>query len=318
MYKERLLQLVQILEIFDNYLIIGHSNPTGDELCANLSLKIFLERIGKEAISTSTNPVPEHMQHLPFMNEVEILTENHLKSYENIIIVDCDNLGRINVKGLEEILRYKNVINIDHHITNKLFGKHNFIFPEASSTTEIIAGLFIETNKTEISRDVAPLLLFGIAADTGIFRYPSVTARTFYYLSKIKEVLPNHEYYLNTLKPKLKWELFKEFEKLIANTYKEGKIVYTVYKDKKFSFEEIKFFIGFTRSIEDMDVYVIFYEGEGEVQLEIRSKGDIDVSMVANKFGGGGHKNASGCILKTDINTAVSMVVEELKKLLGG
>ncbi len=290
-----------IIKKFNKFLISSHINPEGDAIGCQVALASLLRRLGKEAVMLDESPVPHVLQ---FMKG----TENILKempanfNFQVAIILDCPDLSRVG-KVSEHIAPDKVVINIDHHISNENFGKHNWVDQNISSTGEMIYDLF-KAFKLKIEYDEALAMYVAIMTDTGSFRYTNTTSKTHRIAAELidKGVDPYEAfgkiYETSSLQD---INLLGEALQTLKLT-DDGKVAWLwvtkeMLKKTKASLEGTEGIINFARSIEGAEIAILFRETgtEDKVKVSFRSKGKVDVNKLAAFFGGGGHVTASGC-----------------------
>ncbi|NQT75342.1 MAG: bifunctional oligoribonuclease/PAP phosphatase NrnA [Candidatus Omnitrophica bacterium] len=286
---------------FNKFLISSHINPEGDAIGCQLALVSLLRRLGKKAVMLNESPVPHVLQ---FMKG----TENVLKeipadfNFQAAVILDCPDLSRVG-RVSEYITPDKVVINIDHHISNENFGKHNWVDRNISSTGEMIYDLF-KAFKLKIEYDEALAMYVAIMTDTGSFRYTNTTSRTHRIAAELidKGVDPYEAfgriYETSSLQD---INLLGEALQTLKLT-DDGKVAWLwvtkeMLKKTKASLEGTEGIINFARSIEGVEIAMLFRETgtEGRIKVSFRSKGKVDVNKLAAFFGGGGHVTASGC-----------------------
>jgi phosphoesterase RecJ-like protein len=237
--------------------------------------------------------------------------------------VDCGQITRLG-KAFLEFNRRGTLINIDHHVSNDNFGDINIVIPEASAAGEIIFDL-LKAAGMEITPEIATNLYVAIHTDTGSFRYSSATTGSFVKAGELvrlgadpREVAVKvYENY-----PEKKFKLLG----MVLNTLElvevglNGKVATVVVTldmmnragaDKA----DADGFVNYARSIEGVEVGVLLREcGPEAYKISFRSKGNIDVSAVAQAFGGGGHINASGCNIEGSLEEVKKKVVDLLRE----
>ncbi len=314
--------VIEMIKKNDRFLISSHVNPDPDALCSELALGIFLRSIGKKVSIVNHQAVPGRFHFLPGVRGIKNYWKNRKVNYDVAIIVDCGDLNRIGkVQAL--IQKDKVLINIDHHITNDLFGHINLVDPHASSTCEVLYELFLNSGCV-FNKNLAILLYTGIMTDTGSFRYENTTART----HAIAAALMKFKFSASQLHRKLYETItfrdLKEFTNVISHfdMYFNKKVACVELRKKilsKFSgeFDLRDTIFKFLRSIKDVEVFVIFTEvGHSKTRVNLRSSSTFDVARLASLFGGGGHCRASGCTVDQGIPQARKEVLKNIRKAL--
>ena len=167
----------KILKAFDRYktfVIASHVNPDPDALCSQLVVAAYLKLKGKRVHLISHDSVPERFQFLPSAKTIKKFKKGQRINYDVLVVCDCGDLDRIgDVKAL--VKPGKIIINIDHHVTNHMFGDLNLVVPTASSTAEVLYYL-LHRAKAPFNKNIAMLIYLGIMTDTGSFRYDNTSA----------------------------------------------------------------------------------------------------------------------------------------------
>jgi len=309
--KEHYQTFQKIKEKIDNatyILALAHQNPDGDGLGALLALGIYFRSINIPHILFSLDPVPEYFQFLP---NAELITsdETHLANKEFDLIIVLDS-GDLEYAGVDEHFRKLKglpvVINIDHHYSNTNFGHINLVHPTASSTSEIIYH-FLDYFRHPINKEIATCLLTGILTDTGSFSNLATTPTSLEVASRLLASGARvRQITENTLKNKSLQQL-QLWGRALSRIKKDEKtgVVTTVITQK--DFDELGIddngtegIANFLNNIDDAKAIIVLREKEGGViKASLRTTHpDIDVSDLAKKLGGGGHKKAAGFSVK--------------------
>ena len=315
--------IIQILKENKTFLLTTHVNVDPDALCSQLAMGLFLKWLGRKPILIGEEKIPARYQFLDASREIKVLSKRQKIDYDALIVLDCGDLNRIGeVKRLLD--EDKPIINIDHHVTNELFADFNLVKPKASSTCEVLYEFFKDAG-FPLTKRAAVLLYTGIMTDTGSFCYDNTTAKTHRIVSDLlKFNLPVHELYRRLYEMML-LEDIKKFSRLIGDiaVLFKGKIVCVKLSRRaaaKFSqnFDLRDTIFKFLRAIQGVEVVVIFTEIESrETRVNFRSNGKYDVARLAKVFQGGGHRQASGCLIKENIAGAKKAVLTEVKKIIG-
>ncbi len=309
-------------------LLVLHNSPDGDSMGSNYSMKYVLERDLKiNATVIASDPPSNDLKSMDFYKEVlfqKDLANYKLSSYDAVICIDNSDekrMSRVNTDYSfpKDIF----VINIDHHATNTYFGKLNIVLPEASSSCEVLLDFF-RSLEIKIDKTLAKSLALGIYTDTGFLRWG------FQGSSKVLKDMA----YLVDQGLDLEKELIRPLSK---QTMIQKKLLGLVYSNLKF---EPKLQFGYvviplkqwqalglkdedvggtSNSIQDLENALFIFtmiEHDDRISLSFRSRADVDVSLFASEFGGGGHKAASGAKLpKMPLADAEKKVLEVIKKV---
>ncbi len=304
-----------------NILIITHINPDGDTLGSASALKSFIGEKADILIQIEDNfQFPSTYTFLPHLNNAVNFSTLEDK-YDLVIALDCASIDRIINKAREIFDKSENTIAIDHHKTNKGYAKLNLVKGGISSTGEVLCDFFTSQN-IEIAQDMAVGLYSAILTDTGCFKYESTTSHTFDIASKLSQTGINTSEIADlcyTNKPK-NLVLFQNY--LITNAVfcLNDKIAYTLIpreiQEKYQAKDEYTEGICETlRSIKNVEIAFVLKETAVGTKASIRTK-EVDATILANKFNGGGHKRAAGCTIKEKLTRASEMLLEAAKELL--
>ena len=322
-YKESN-QILEEIKSKKNILLCLHVNPDGDSIGSNLAFAAILETMQKKAAIYSVDEPQENLDFLPGFKNI-IQKDPNVANFEELdLIIFLDTSEKLRATRHKHLPLPDNLstIVIDHHSTNEGFGKLNLVDGDASSTGEILFSLFSEWN-IKIDKDTTLCLLSAIASDTGTFRW-ATTNHTLETASKLIQLGAN----LN----KANFNLYSRtpFEMLKYQAEVVRKMRLDESNGKKFlwaatSYEEIenmggiKFAVGGSdlgKTVEDTDFCIVLREEEkGVMTASLRSRTDIDVSRMASLFGGGGHKAASGFIIKFEgkFENKVNEIINKIK-----
>ncbi len=312
-------KIIKTIKDHDRFVISTHVNPDPDALCSELALAEFLRKMGKTVFIVNSERVPKRYDYLPGVKSVQCYKKILKLDYDVAIIVDCGELDRIG--DVQALLRKDRIlINIDHHITNDNFGHLNLVKSDASSTAEVLYDFFMNF-RFEMTENIAKNLYIGILTDTGCFRYDNTTAKTHEIVSKLR-AYPFDAYDLyrrlyEVIPLTDMTALTKVFSQ--ARLYKGGVVVVELTKDILSSFTEgfdlrdtiFKFF----RSFKEAKVFAILTEVDAKrTRVNFRSSDKVNVAALAQKFGGGGHRKASGCLISGNLTKSKNKILKALQK----
>lgn len=310
-------KILELIEENERFLILSHRNPDGDSLGSEIALALSLRKLGKKVYIYNQDSPPKRYSKFPKASMVQ--TEKKDFEEEVIFVLDCSEIDRIG-KIKDNIDFSKPVINIDHHIGNTKFGIANFVKPGYSSTAEIIYRII----KREISLDkeIATYLYIGILTDTGAFRYPNTTSHSLRVASELVAygvIASQVSEFIWFTDPEARIKLLGDVLRAM-NLYDKISIM-TVTKNMLQKHgakeEDTEEFVDYGLSIKGVQTSAIIKEREnGALKVSLRSKNGVSVQELASKYGGGGHKTASGFTVKRNIQNFKKELKEELEKLV--
>ena len=301
--------------------IASHIAPDGDNVGAVLACAAFLESIGKKVTVIKTDDIPEYLQFLPGLDRYERPHDAAI-AYDLFIALDCADRKRLGLA--EEIfLSARNTLQLDHHKTNPGYAQINLINPEASSTCEVLYELITEMG-CRVTAEMATVLYVGIGMDTGRFLYSNTSKRTLEIVEGLidtgfdrtfvnqklwqSKTLSSAKLYMNALSK------VKFFEN---NTVAGACVTLRMAKECGTGVEDTEDIVHFIRDVEDVRVAYLIKEKKDRIfKVSLRSKNDVDVSKIAQCFGGGGHARASGLTFHGKREELESRLLAEIRKSL--
>ena len=312
-------KVVKAIKKYNRFLITSHINLEGDSLGSQLAVANLLASLGKSFVVLDNDEVPERYHFLPHAG----LVKNEIKNekFDAAIVLDCPNLKRTGkVKSTVEKVDY--IINIDHHVSNEMFGDINWVEKNTSSVGEMIYTLHKKFN-CKISKETALYLYIAILTDTGSFNYSNTSSITHEIVSEllgygIEPYKVSHNIYENKTSGEIK--LLGEALSTLRIT-EGGKAAYMVVRKNLFKKTNTKptaceAFVNYARSIKGVKVAAFFREDikkRNFFHISFRSTGKADVNKIASYFGGGGHMSASGCKLKGNFESVKKKVLKRIK-----
>jgi len=312
--------ICRVLREKDRFLVACHENPEGDAIGSELALAIALRNMGKTATVLNADPVPGNLLFLPGADTV--VFDGDGSKYDVAVVVDCGSPERTGRVG-GELLKCPLLVKIDHHRTNGDRGELSLVDPDAAATGLLIHRV-LSAMEYEIGLDVATNIYVAVLTDTGSFHYGSSSPEAFEVAGEMVRrgvdpwAVAEQVYETQSaLRLRLLGRVLDSLE--VAS---DGRVacITTMEKDlREFSAgkDALEGFINYPRSIVGVEVAVSFREEEGGVfRVSFRSKGRVDVSAVAARFGGGGHRNAAGCAVPGSLADVKKRILEALAAVL--
>src|SRR3989338_57959 len=254
----------QAIKKFNKFLITSHINPEGDAIGSQIAIASLLKKLGKEAVILDDSPVPNLLQ---FMAGTENVSKEmpHDFNYQAVIILDCPDLTRIG-RVNDYLKKDSAIINIDHHISNINFGKFNWVEPELSSKGEMIYDLF-KAFKMKINLDEAIVLYAAIMTDTGSFRYSNTSSKTHRIAAELIDIgVQPYEMHTKIYETSSIEDTNLLGESLQTMKLTEDRkiawlwVTKDMLKKTKASLEGTEGIINFARSIDGVEIAVLFRE----------------------------------------------------------
>ena len=297
----------------NRFVLTSHARPDGDAVGSALACGQILRAMGKEADVVLRDGVPRIYQPLPFADRV-VQADQVNGNYEAAIILECDSIQRTRLQGLDD----RFLISIDHHSSGRPFAHVNWIDPQAVATGEMVYKLACSAGVT-ISPDIANCLYTAVLTDTGSFMFEGTNEHTFELARQLVRAgaSPSHcarNIYFGHSTAKLRL-----LGAALSNLHREGALAWiwvTREQMDRFSAkeEDCEGLVNYALSIQEVEVAAFFREERDQRwRVSMRSKGQLNVAAVAERFGGGGHECASGCSLEGPLSVAVARVLAQLR-----
>jgi phosphoesterase RecJ-like protein len=305
-------------------LLTSHRNPDGDAIGSELALVELATRLGIEPVVVNRDPAPTSLSELPGMERVTVaedLPDDFPESYDLVITVECPDLDRAGFDGLDRAP----ILNIDHHLANPAYGEVNYLDEDAPAVGEMVWSMFAAA-KIEPSAAAATNMYVALVTDTGDFRYSNARPRAFRAAAEMVEAgaePPLIAEWVHDGRTEASVRLLGEALTTLRFSL-GGRLASLAVGPDAFEragadstdTDEI---INVPRAVAGVEAVLFCKQWEpGTVKVSLRSRGDIDVCSVAAAYGGGGHTNAAGCALDTDLDTARAKLEASLAELLGG
>lgn len=293
--------------------IYCHTNPDGDAIGSMLALFHALKTKGKAVCAYCDTPIPQRFLSMP---GAELITFPQKRVHELAISVDSSELDRLG-KCVKSFLSAKAQIAIDHHKSFARFAPLCLVDSSACACAEIIFELL--KHMKAIDNISAELLFSGIVTDSSCFSFPNVTNRTHSIACELLSYGIDSADIIYRLFRSVSLKRYKLKNRVLSKTkfYKDNQIAIitfdlTDYEATSTDSNESEGLVNELINIDCVKVaYALSQVSERHYKLSIRTKGDVDASEMAGIFGGGGHKNASGC----RVNGFYEDIVERLVKI---
>ncbi len=318
--KRQSIPIVDFLrETKGSILILPHENPDGDALGSALALYLFLKKKGKNVSVGCKDKIPHFLDFIPHTEEIIKIPNG--KFYDIGIIVDSAGFHRAGAD-----IRVAKKIRIDHHIGGEFLSRYDYIDPKAPATASLVYELILAWDESAIDKEIATCLYTGLATDTGFFRYSNTNEYTFELAKRLVAQGADPNYIYRMFSERESFNKMKLISKVLEtlSLYEEGLVAgITVYsrffKETGTEYTDSEGLVNYPRSIEGVEVAFALIEKpeEGLWKVSLRSKESVDVSKIAERLGGGGHKYASGCKIKTTSREkALNLLLKEIRKQL--
>ncbi|TDF98183.1 DHH family phosphoesterase [Paenibacillus piri] len=324
-YAVELEQAAQFIRNNDDFLVVSHIQPDGDAAGSTFAAAWILNALGKRFTLINEGPMPDKYMYmadgrLTILNYTDM--PDSLPSFRTVISVDCADFSRIG--AVNKLFAEKaRLLNIDHHATNDRFGDANLVVAEAAATVEVLYDLAVHM-AVPFTHELNVCIYSGLLTDTGGFRYANTSAKVMHIAADLlKRGVKGHEL-AERLLEKLSYpqvSIIKLSLNTLAFAHRNQVAWLSVSMDdlaaSGASSDDLDGLVNYPRNVEGVEVGLLFKQREaGLVKVSLRSAGKVDVSRVAQAFGGGGHVRAAGCAVRGTLEQAIQQVVEEVGKAL--
>jgi phosphoesterase RecJ-like protein len=324
-------QIAEFIRSHDHFLIAAHVFPDGDNMGSTLAMSEGLRSLGKDVAMFIEGPIPRMYSWMPGADRIDLHLARALARLDGaverptLIVLDSGDLHRMG----DEFDRWIEaqdglaIANIDHHVSNALFGTVNWVDADYSSVGEMIYEVFLALG-VAISPSIAQNLYVSVYTDTGRFSFSNTTERSLRYASEFvaagaKPVKAYFGVYANRSFEsfRLQTESFKTLTPFL-----DGKGLYfwvdrKMLKDTNTTLEDTEGLIDTMRTLRDFDIVVFFKEiDDSDVRVSVRAAPPISGGALMARFGGGGHARAAGCRILLPLKEAIEAFVKEAERAI--
>lgn len=310
-----------------NFVVTTHIHPEGDAIGSEVALAVFLHNLGKKATIVNSSRTPQNNVFLDPEGEIRVypgdFTPEILRRADRVIIVDVNNWGHLGPFGQE--LQRSSVprMCIDHHQG----GDSDIAEWIVRDTTAAAAGVMvydlIQYMEGEISARIAEAIYTAIITDTGTFRFSNTDERVLRMAADLltRGVDPFGTHREVFAKTRGAVTLLGSVLKTLATT-EDGRIAWihateAMFNEAGAEYEDSDGLLDVVRSIRGVEFCLFFKEvGPRRTKVSLRSNGTVDVYAIAQRFGGGGHRMASGMTVEEPLTDAIRRVIAECERSL--
>jgi bifunctional oligoribonuclease and PAP phosphatase NrnA len=308
----------------ERFLVTTHENPDGDALGSLLASHLALEQLGKDSVMFLAGPGPLPAEYR-FLGLDELRRELPADATERVLLaVDCANETRLGPDpAVLHLARF--TIDVDHHHDNTRFGDVNLVVSDASSTGEVLRDIFAELG-VELTPELAEPLYVALVTDTGRFQYTNTTPKAFRLAAELVEAGADVHKVFQDVYETVQFAKLKLLARALerARIYQGGGLVisYLLRGD----FAEVgaaepysEGVIDYLRAVEGADMAALIREpprgGTPARRVSLRASHDeLDVSAIARRSGGGGHRQAAGFSTDASIDEITEFIVREFAR----
>ncbi len=291
-------EVVEELRRRGSFVMVSHVKPDGDTLGAGLALGLALKRIGKRVAYFQQDSVPRNLRFLPDSELVSRELPADLP--EDTLFVFCDMSDWRRAGEYLPAVERANMLDIDHHLGNSLFGKLNFVLEDECSTGSVVMHI-LRGLGVPLDPRIATCILATIMTDTGGFMHSNTTPEALELSAELMRLGADKEQITEEIFLRKRVAATKLLGRIVEQMRFEhdGRYCYSYVDDAMLEQtgadgEDTEDMVNTLLGQEGVDVAALFKAIEGEIRVSLRSGGRINVQAAAGRLGGGGHFRASG------------------------
>jgi phosphoesterase RecJ-like protein len=318
--KSDLSAVADAIRAHDLFCVTSHENPDGDALGSLLAMHLGLRELGKDSVMVLSGdaPLPAEYRFL----DLRDLRRSWPDDLEErvLVAVDCAQENRIEPEP--PVDRAALILDVDHHHDNTRFGDVNLVVPDASSSAEVVRDLFAELG-VRLTPQIAEALYVGLVTDTGRFQYTNTTPKALRLAAELVEAGADVKRVFRGVYESVQFAKLKLLARVLerAQIFEGGRLVvsYLLRDD----FDEVgaeepysEGLIDYLRAVEGAEMAALIRQpprDEGPAaRVSLRANADeLDVSAIARKSGGGGHRQAAGFASEGTIEEITAFIRRE-------
>lgn len=314
-----------------NVLIITHTKPDGDACGCVAAMCEALGALGKNVMPLLLSALPQWYEFLftekPAVLDEDVqldeLTEGRFGQFDLILIVDTNSQSQL--AKFNDYLKQNDapVLVLDHHETSDNLGDVELVDYDAAATGLIVLDL-LKYAGWPVTEKITEALFVAVATDTGWFRFSNTDSRVFLACAELIDagVKPTEIYdhlYLNFSYPRFRLMagMLDKLELYLDDRYAVMQITQQDFERTGAAYSDTENLINECHRIDSVEASALFIDlKDGRIRCSLRSRGPLDVSKIAAKFGGGGHTMAAGTFLPGPMENAKNLILTEMEKLL--
>ena len=306
--------LLPILRENDSFLVTSHARPDGDAIGSALAAMHLLEGMGKRVVVTFADAIPRAFASLPGASRIQ-----HKQPPEMLdvaLVLECDSVERTGFGELAGAL----LVNIDHHHSGLRYGAVNWIDPQAPAVGAMLYDLAVATG-APLTGAFASCIYAAVLTDTVGFTLPTTTAKTFDLARHLLELGADAAAISDAVYFSQRESKLRLLGSALRGLQITGPVAWTAVTRADMEAtgagtEDTEGIVQHLIGVEGVRAAALLRELPDGLRLRasLRSKGEVNVATVAESFGGGGHRNASGCTVNGPLERATRQLEEALQE----
>lgn len=324
----RMVKLFKSLAQGANHIVITtHIHPDADGIGSEIALCYALRSLGKDAICVNEEPLLDRYKYLDPLNKV-ISYKEYTEQYKNqegidlFIVTDTNSLARIGSGVGSIVSQAENLLFVDHHPAPKELAAIHCIDTTMAATGELVGSL-IESLDVAFTREMALAMYTAILIDTSSFRYPTVTGNTHRLISKLMDtgIEPPEAY--NRIYGTKKIPYMQMLGQVLSktNSTPDGRVAWLSVTEEELErydvdTEDTHGFINHLLILDNVKVALMFRQIGPQVKISFRSSGEVDVGVMAQALGGGGHNHSAATMLEGELTSTIKKTIPKIELML--
>jgi phosphoesterase RecJ-like protein len=317
--------LVELVGRKEKFLLTTHVRPDGDAIGSMKALALALRQRGKSAQCVISSSYPDRYDFLDPQKEIQCFAPGGagLQPFEAFIVVDTGTWNQLG--GMADFVRQMTApkIVIDHHVTQDELGAVRLLDTSAEACGRLIYDAVLALG-ARVTPEIAEMLFVAMAMDTGWFYHRNTTAETFGLLQELVQSGARPSYLHEQLyerssigRLKLTGLILDRLTVIAGGRIAHSAIHKTDYEATGSRPQDSEDLINYTMNLAGVEVGLLFMEQlKGGIKVSFRSRGQINISKVAEQFGGGGHPQAAGATVNAPLEEVRNRVLQTIQSLL--
>ena len=319
-----------VLSFFDrhqSFIVTTHDSPDADAVGSELVMASILKKTGKDFKIINGDPIPAS---LGFIENTSILekwdNEKHSALLENSAMLILDTSEEFHIGSMRKVInKVRETFVFDHHEPKPRSRLSGFIDPTAASTAEMAVALACQLG-IDLDSQTAAAAYAAIVSDSGFFSYPKTNIRTFKAAMRTLEWGANpNQIYKELVENSSSAALLLQKQALLnLEFHADRKIAVLTLRRNDFEstgadYEDADHIVNIPLKSKEIEVSLLLKEkSAGEVRCSLRSKGKVNVSKIAQEFGGGGHVTAAGFKCSSSMEETIKKLTAVIEDRLNG
>ena len=319
-----------LIEDAQTIVITTHIQPDADGIGSEIALCYALRTLGKNVICVNEEKLLDRYLYLDPKNLIYshkeyqelIKDEKFPKSVDLFIVTDTNSLARIGPQVQKVVTHTENLLFIDHHPTPQELAAIHCIDTTMAATGELVGNL-IESIGVPFTKEMALAMYTAILIDTSSFRYPTVTADTHRLIAKLMDTGVDPPEAYNRIYGTKKVDYMKMLGLVLSdiNATENGqvgwmKITEEILEKYNVDSEDTHGLINHLLILDNIKVALMFRQIDHKVKISFRSAGDIDVGVMAQALGGGGHDHSAATLIEGELTSVIEKTIPKIELML--